>query len=428
MPKLAILGGSPIRNLKERPYPSYPKITDEEIDAVVEVLRAGILSSRRGKKTKEFEDEFAKYIGVNHAIAVSSGTAAIHLALAALGIGTGDEVLVPAYTFTSSATPIIMQNAIPVFVDVDPLTYNVSIEDASRKVTENTKAIIVVHLFGLSADMDKVMKFANEYDLYVIEDCAQAHGAKYKGKRVGSIGDVGTFSFYEGKNMMTGEGGMLTTNDDELAERIRMLRDHCEIRGLLEYMKRPKRKWPLTNMLGFNYRMTELQAAIGLVQLTKLDKNNEKRRELAKILNSRLGKIIGIKPPYVPEYAYHIYHVYCSRYFEEQVGVPRELFVKAVNAEGGLVSEGYTIPLYANPIYREKIAKAKGCPFTCPFYKGLVNYSDGICPVTEELCYKRGLWFGIHSELSKEDIEDCLVAVEKVIENIGELKRNYKFS
>lgn len=428
MPKLAILGGSPVRNVEERPYPSYPKITNEEINAVVEVLRSGVLSSRRGKKTREFEDEFAKYIGVNHAIAVSSGTAAIHLALAALGVGPGDEVLVPAYTFTSSATPVLMQNAIPVFVDVDPLTYNINIEDAEKKVSENTKAIVVVHLFGLSADMDKVIKFASEHDLYVVEDCAQAHGAKYKGKKVGSIGDVGTFSLYESKNMMTGEGGMITTNDDELAERIRMLRDHCEIRGLLEYMKKPERKWPLVNMLGFNYRMTELQAAIGLVQLTKLDKNNEKRRELARVLNSGLKKITGIEPPYVPEYAYHVYHVYCSRYFEEQVGVPRGLFVKAVNAEGGLVSEGYTTPLYVNPLYREKLARSKGCPFTCPFYKGSVNYSDGICPTTEELCYRRGLWFGIHSELSKEDVEDCLAAVEKVVENIDELKKSYKLS
>ena len=428
MPKLAILGGSPVRNVEERPYPSYPKITEEEISAVVEVLRSGVLSSRRGKKTKEFEDEFAKYIGVGHAIAVSSGTAAIHLALAALGVGPGDEVLVPAYTFTSSATAILMQNAIPVFVDVDPLTYNISIEDAERKVTENTKAIIVVHLFGLPADMDKIMKFANEHDLYIVEDCAQAHGAKYKGKFVGSIGHIGTFSFYESKNMMTGEGGMVTTNDDELAERVSMLRDHCEIRGLLEYMKKPDRKWPLVNMLGFNYRMTEVQAAIGLVQLKKLDRNNEKRRELAKILNSGLEKVLGIKPPYVPDYAYHVYHVYCSKYFEEETGIPRKLFVEAVRAEGGLVGEGYTEPLYTSPLYREKLVRSKGCPFTCPFYKGSVDYSNGVCPVAEELCYKRGLWFGIHSELSREDINDCLAAVEKVLSNVEELKKHYKFS
>ena len=428
MPKLAILGGPPVRDLKSKPYPSYPRITDDEINAVIEVLKAGVLSSRGGNKTKEFEEEFARYIGVNHAIAVSSGTAALHIALAALGIGPGDEVLVPAYTFTSSATAILMQNAIPVFVDVDSLTYNLDLGDAERKVSENTKAMIVVHLFGLPADMNKVMKFAEEHDLYVIEDCAQAHGAKYRGKVVGSIGHVGTFSFYESKNMMTGEGGMVTTNDDELAERIRMLRDHCEVRGLVEYMRKPKRKWPLVNMLGFNYRMTELQAAIGLVQLAKLDRNNKKRRELAEVLNHGLKKILGIEPPYVPDYAYHVYHVYCSKYFEEQVGIPRSLFVEAVKAEGALVSEGYLSPLYANPLYREKLARSKGCPFTCPFYKGQVDYSDGICPVTEELCYKRALWFRIHSELSKDDINDYLAAIEKVLDNIDELKESRKSS
>ncbi len=414
-----MLGGEPVRT---KPFPSYPRITDGEVQAVVEVLRSGVLSSRRGTKTREFEEEFAKYVGVSHAVATSSGTTALQLALAAVGVGPGDEVIVPAYTFTSSATAVLMQNAIPVFADVDPLTYNLSAEDLERRVTPRTKAVVVVHLFGLPADMDPIMEMAEEHGLYVIEDCAQAHGARYKGRRVGSIGHLGAFSFYESKNMMTGEGGMVTTDDDELAERVRMLRDHCEIRGLEEYMRRPDRRWPLVNMLGYNYRMTELQAAIGLVQLRKLDAMNERRRRLARLMSEGLRRVAGVSPPHVPEYAYHVYHVYCCRYSEGEVGVPRDLFVEALRAEGVPASPGYTRPLYANPLYRERLARTRGCPFTCPFYEGAVSYEDGTCPVAEELCYGGALWLPIHSEMSEEDAMDVVAAVEKVVEHADELK------
>lgn len=422
MPKLAILGGSPVRDLKRKPYPQYPKITQEEIEAVVQVLKEGHISSLRGSKVKEFEKAFANYIGVKHAIATSSGTTALHVAVAACGIGPGDEVIVPAYTFTSTATAVLMQCAIPIFADIDLETYTIDPEDIKRKITERTKAIIVVHLFGCPAKMDEILEIAQEHNLYVIEDCAQAIGAEYKGKKVGSLGDIACFSFYESKNMMTGEGGMITTNNDELAEIASMLRNHAEIRGLKEYLKK-KPITQVTNMLGYNYRMTELQAAIGLVQLKKLDKMNEKRNKLAKILTEELQEIDFIKTPIVPDYAYHVFHLYCLKYYEEKTGVNRDLFFEALKAEGALVSKGYTEPLYLNPLYQYKLARKHGCPFTCPYYKGKVEYSKGICSNAEELAFKRAIWVGIHSELSEQDIQDIATAFKKVAQNLHELKQ-----
>jgi len=419
--KLALLGGEPIRDLKKNPYPSYPKITEEEIEAVVEVMKSGHLSSLRGEYTRRFEEEFAKYIGVNYAIACSSGSAALHLALAAVGVGPGDEVIVPAYTFTSTATAVLMQCAVPIFADVNPETYTIDVEDLEKKISDKTKAIIVVHLFGHPCEMDEIMRIAEEHGLYIIEDCAQAHGAEYKGRKVGSIGNVGCFSFYESKNMMTGEGGMVVTNDPEIAERARMLCNHGEIRGLLDFLK----KKPISeayNMLGWNYRMTELQAAIGLVQLKKLDRMNEIRRRNAEMLIKVFEKYDCLEAPKVRPYVKHAWHLFCGKYFEEKTGISRELFVKALQTEGVPAYIGYKEPLYANPLYRHKLARGKGCPFTCLFYGKEVKYSDGLCPVTEELCYKRALWLPCHSELRKEDIEDIRKGIEKVVSNINELK------
>ncbi len=422
MPKLALLGGEPVRRLDERPYPKYPSIGNEEIEAVIEVMRSGNLSSLRGHKVKEFEEAFAKYHGVPYAIAVSSGTTALHLALAAIGVGPGDEVIVPAYTFTSTATSVLMQCAIPVFADIDSRTFTIDPEDVERKVTEHTRAIIVVHLFGCPADMDRIKRIAEEYDIAIVEDCAQAHGAMYKGKKVGTIGDAGCFSFYQSKNMMTGEGGMIITRDPDIAERVSMLRNHAEIRGLKDYLKRHSPQEAF-NMLGYNYRMTELQAAIGLVQLRKLDRMNEARRRIASEITKAIREIAGLEEPYVPDYAYHVFHIYAMKYYEEELGVPRDLFIDALRAEGVPASPGYEEPLYANPLYRLRLARKLGCPFTCPYYKGRVTYEDGICPVAEEICYRRGLWLLIHSELSDDDVKDIVEGIRKVVENIDELKR-----
>jgi perosamine synthetase len=265
---LALLGGKPVRT---EPFPDYPVIGAEEKLAVMEVLDSGRLStfsaSRQGflggQKIQAFEAAFAEYHGTAHAIAVNSATSGLHAAVAACEIGPGDEVIVPPYTFTATATAVLHHNAIPVFADIDPVTFCLDAARVEAAVTPRTKAIIPVHLLGHPADMDAIMAVAQRHGLKVIEDCAQAPGARYKGRLVGTMGDCGVFSFQETKNMATGEGGMVITNDDAIAERARMVRNHGEA-----VVAGEARRY-LTSTIGWNYRMTEIEAAIGLVQLGK---------------------------------------------------------------------------------------------------------------------------------------------------------------
>ena len=240
-----------------------PEIGPEEMEAVKEVLESGMVV--QGKVVKEFEEKFAEYIGVKHAIAVSNGTVALDVALKALDIGPGDEVITSAFSFIASGNCVLFQNAKPVFVDIDPKTFNIDPSDIAEKITPKTKAIIPVHIFGQPAKMDAIKEIAKDKKIEVVEDAAQAHGAEYKGQKAGSIGTMGCFSLYATKNMMTGEGGIITSDDPKLADKMRLIRSHGEIKKYTH------------NILGYNYRMTNLNAAIGLVQLKKLDKFNQKR-------------------------------------------------------------------------------------------------------------------------------------------------------
>ena len=422
--KLAILGGEPIR---KKPFPPYPVIGKEEIAAVNDVMKRGHLSSFAastgpeflgGRKVREFEENFAEYHGVDYAIAVNSATAGLHISLAAAGVGPGDEVIVPPYTFTSTATSVLMHNAIPVFVDIDPKTYCLDPAKVWDAITPSTKAIIPVHLLGHPAEMDSIMRIAKEHDLTVMEDCAQSPGAKYKGKLVGTIGDLSVFSFQETKNMMTGEGGMVITNDLLLAERCRMVRNHGE--AVIEGKSRSY----ISNIIGWNYRMTEIEAAIGIEQLKQLNKFNEIRIRNSKFLSKKLSKIKGINIPHEAPNILHVYHVYGMRYNEEEMGISREIFVNALHAEGIPFGTGYPHPLYENPLFKEQIAYGdKGCPFTCKFYKGKVSYESGICPVAEDLCYKRALWlFNIRPPTTLKDMQGVVDAFIKIVENVDPLQ------
>ncbi|HEC89506.1 MAG TPA: DegT/DnrJ/EryC1/StrS family aminotransferase, partial [Thermoplasmatales archaeon] len=235
-----------------------PLLGEEEKKAVVDVLNSGMLAS--GPKVEEFEKRFAEFVGVKYAVATTSGTTALHLALLSLSVGTGDEVIIPSFSFIATANSVLFCNAKPVFCDVNPKTFNIDVEKIESLITDKTKAIMPVHLYGQPADMKPILEIAEKHDLYVIGDAAQAHGAEYDGRRVGSFGDVECFSFYPTKNMTTGEGGMITTNIEEIAERARSIRNHG----------REKTKWGYEhNRLGYNYRMTDIAAAIGLEQLKK---------------------------------------------------------------------------------------------------------------------------------------------------------------
>jgi perosamine synthetase len=306
-----------------------PLMGEEEKQAVLEVLDSGMLA--QGPKVKAFEEAFAQYCGVAHAVATSSGTTALHLALLAHGIGEGDEVITSPFTFISSANAILFTGAKPVFVDIDPVTFNVNPDLLEAAVTPKTKAIMPVHLFGLPADMEPIMALAEKHDLVVVEDACQAHGAEYDGKRTGSFG-TGCFSFYPTKNMTTGEGGMITTDDEEIAETCRVIRQH----GM--------RRRYYHDELGYNFRMTDVHAAIGLAQMQKLERFNEARIANAGFLSEHLT---GITTPTVPEGCRHVFHQYTIRVPDGRRDVVREEL-----AERGIgTGVYYPVPLHKQRVY-----------------------------------------------------------------------------
>jgi dTDP-4-amino-4,6-dideoxygalactose transaminase len=276
-----------------------PLIGEEEKKAVEEVLSSGMIAC--GPKVDQFEKKYAEYIGTKHAISTTSGTTALHLAMLSLGLGPGDEVIVPAFTFIASANVVLFCNAKPVFCDIDENTFNIDAEKIKRLISSKTKAIMPVHLYGQPADMNPIMELAEKHNLRVIGDACQAHGAKYDNKMIGTFPDMECFSFYPTKNMTTGEGGMITTNDDKLADLLLSIRNHG----------REKTKWGYEHgRIGYNYRTTDIAAAIGLEQLKKLEDFNKKRKENAKILNGKLKNIKGIETPYKIKNAEHVYHQY----------------------------------------------------------------------------------------------------------------------
>lgn len=421
-PKLAINGGKPIR---DKPFDMSPIVGKEEIGAVIDVIKNKKFSTFHsnflgGEKVREFENNFAKYNKCSHVISVNSGTAALHVALAALGIGPGDEVIVPAYTFTATASSVLMNNSIPVFADVNLNTFNIDSQDIERKITDKTKAIIPVHLLGNPADMKEIMEIAEKHNLKVIEDSAQAIGSKYKGKYTGTIGDCGTFSFQETKNMMTGEGGMILTKDSKIAEKCQLIRNHGEASVVLKNKPRSY----ITNILGWNYRMTELEAAIGVEQLKKLNNLNDVRVKNSKFLSKHLSELKGIMPQKIDSRNTFITHIHGMVFDKGEVGTDRKKFVDAIIAEGIPLSLGYPHPLYKNPLFINKIVYgSQGCPFNCKFYEKKIDYKKVSCPNTELLCNEKAIWITqIKAPSTLKDMEDIVSAFKKVYYNINELK------
>lgn len=376
-----------------------PCVGEEEIREVGKVLRSGMYIS--GERVKAFEKEFAKYIGTNYAVAVNSGTAALHLALAALGIGTGDEVIVPALTFFATATAVIHNNGIPIFADIDPDTYCMDPKSVESLILErtNVKAIIPVHLYGHPAEMDELWKLIVEYDLNIIEDCAQAHGAEYKGRKVGSISNAGCWSFFATKNMTTGEGGMITTNDPILARKARTMRSH----GLVNRNDHV--------MLGYNYRMTEMGGAIGSIQLSKLDKLNWLRIRNSMYLRRKLRNVKWLRIPPIKPYVKHVFF-WCPIQVREDVIGMSTLDVRALLAEKGIgTRHRYNEPLYKQPMLRGH-AYPNACPFECSIADSR-NYNRVYLPNVEEIAGKM-LGLPNHPKLTKKD----LIQIAKVIRQL----------
>jgi perosamine synthetase len=325
-----------------------PFIVDEEVEAVVKVLRSGFLV--QGEEVRRFEEEFAEYIGVDHAVAVANGTAALDLILKAYGISEGDEVITTPFSFIATANAILYQGARPVFADIEPTTYNLNPERVLELISPRTKAIIAVHLYGHPADMKALHEIAEDHGLVLIEDAAQAHGALYMGKKVGSLGDAAAFSFYATKNMTTGEGGMVTTNDKKIADKIRLLRDHGQADKYLHVE------------LGYNLRMTNIAAALGRVQLRRLEELNRRRRENAEIMTNILKNVEGVTPPQEMPWAKHVYNQYVIRVTSEYP-LSRDELREALWQHGIGTAVHYPRAIPDQPLYKKL---GIDCPNGCP--------------------------------------------------------------
>jgi perosamine synthetase len=418
-PKLAINGGNKIR---EKSWADNITTGEEEKIALSRVIDSGYMSLFEGSHTPDapfsfyggpevqaLENEWNEYYGSKYSVSVNSATSGLYMAIGALGIGYGDEVIVSPYTMSACAMAPMIYGAIPVFADVDDMG---SLDPKSIRalVSSRTKAILVVHQFGIPADMDEIMSIAKKHNIKVIEDCAQAHGAKYRGRYVGTIGNIGVFSLNVNKTIQSGEGGVCVTNDKDLHFRLALIRNHGEaVVGAAEYDN-------ITNIAGFNYRMTELQAAVCRVQFNKLDGLNAERLKLVKQLNNGLREFDFLV---VPEEKYDCestYYVYPLKFLSEIAGIKREQFVKAVNAEGINFFQGYVKPLYTQPVYQKKILFKNGYPFSAIENKSCrMEYNIGICPNAEKLYFDQMIINEhVRAPQSASDINDILLSLKKI--------------
>jgi dTDP-4-amino-4,6-dideoxygalactose transaminase len=404
--KLAILGGNPVR---EKPFPSWPIFREKEVSAVADVVRSGKWGTR-GPRAEEFEKKFAEYCQTKYCVSLTSGTTALYLALWVAGVEPGDEVIVPPYTFIATANAAAMLGAVPVFADIDLKTFCLDPFSAEALITPRTKAIIPVHLGGEPANMDAFQEIRDKYGVAIIEDCAHAHGSEWRGKRVGSLGDIGAFSFQESKNLPAGEGGAITTDNEELYEYAFSV--HHVGR------KRVGGEWYEHYILGANMRMTEFQAAILLSMMDKMEEEFVRREENALYLDSLLKEIEGIIPQ---ERDWRVnrraYHLYVFRYQKESFGgVERNAFIRALNAEGIPCTAGYSL-LCDAPVYTQGNFG--------PFSKLLRDEKFVREPLTNaRTLEKESVWL-FHTLLlgDKSDVEDIAEAIRKIKENVDELRK-----
>ncbi|MBN1645262.1 DegT/DnrJ/EryC1/StrS family aminotransferase [Candidatus Woesearchaeota archaeon] len=368
---------------------SKPFFDKEETEEIKKVLETGWVAGQ-GPKNKELEEEFAKYIGVKHAICISNCTAALHLALLALGIGRGDEVIVPDFTFPATAHAVLYVNAKPVFIDIDPTTFNINTKLIEKKITKNTKAIIPVHMFGLCADMDSIIKIAKKHSLFVIEDAACAVGNKYKRRFAGSMGDVGCFSFHARKNITSGEGGIITTNNQEIADTIRSL--SCF--GMTSAFSREKDfHIPTFTKLGYNYKLSDIAAAITLIQLKRSEKFIEKRRQLAEYYNEKLKDIKQVQCPVAEEYNRHVYQAYTILLDKN---INRNDLITRLK-EKGIQTQIGTYALHMQPVY-SNVAECNEQDF----------------PVTK-IVFEQSLALPMYNELTFEEIDYIVSELKEIL-------------
>ena len=392
MSKLAINGGTPVRTAT---WPQWPQWDERERDHLLAVLESGEWGGFNAK-VHEFETAFARRHEAKHCIATTNGTTSLELALRVLDIGRGDEVIVPPYTFIATANAVRLTGATPVFVDIEPDTYNLDVEKMEKAISKRTKAVIPVHFAGLPVDMDELLPLAQQHNLAIVEDAAHAHGSTWQGQPMGTFGDIGSFSLQQSKNLTAGEGGMVITNDDELA---------VKIWSFVNQGRAPEGAWYEHMMLGSNLRMTGWQAAILLGQMERFDDQLQRRQANARQLSTILEEIEGPAPMrWDPRADNHAHHLYMMRYNAKQFqGLPRSTFVEALQAEGVPCSTGYAQPLYKQPPLDKRYSRITPCP------------------VAERAC-QEAIWLSQSMLLAEPGgMEEIGRAILKIRENVSEL-------
>lgn len=391
MEDLAIKGGKPVRN-KFLPY-SHQWIDEEDIKSIVEVLRSDWIT--QGPKIKEFEEAVAKFVGARYAVALSSGTAALHAACFVAGVASRDEVITTPITFAASSNCILYLGGKPVFADIKEDTYNIDPEEIKKKITNKTKAIIPVDFAGQPADLDEIYEIAKEHNLVVIEDASHALGAEYKGKKVGGLSDLTVFSFHPVKHITTGEGGMLVTNNKGFYERLLMFRTHGITKNKVKLIKNEGPWYYEMQELGYNYRITDFQCALGLSQLKKIAKFIKRRREIVKRYNEAFKNIEEIIIPYEKPEIKSAWHIYVIRLKLDKLKATRKEIFEALRRENIGVHVHY-IPVYYHPYYQK------------------LGYQKGLCPKAEKY-YEEAITLPIFPNMSDKDVEDVINAARKVI-------------
>lgn len=415
---LAIAGGTPVLTRDE--YQNWPIITEDDRRLVNAVLDSGIVAGATGPQAVALEREWAAYVGTRYCLTTGSGTAALHMALAAVDIGPGDEVLVPSYTFLATASCVLHQMAIPVFVDIDPHTYTMDPSKIEAAITPRTKGIIPVHIQGCPADMDPILEIAARHNLYVIEDACQAHGAQYKGRMCGSLGVAGAFSLNNLKNLCGGEGGLFVTNDEDILKKgdlVRYFGDECD--------ERTCRQKYNASILGYMYRNQELPAALARGQLLHLDEHNDTRIRNAEYLSRELAKIPGVIPPVCPPDCKHVYWFYPVRFDPQQAGIdaaPKRFRIaieKALSKEGVLVGQWQTMPVLAQDVFQSMIGIGKRYPWAINEAQGIrYRYDVSEYPVAQMLCETYTNVHSIHPPNGLELNAKIVAAFHKVFDHL----------
>jgi len=368
-------------------------IDEDDIQAVIETLQSNFLT--QGPKIKEFEDKLALRVGARYAVAISNGTAALHAACFAAGIGVGDEVITSPITFAASANCALYVGAKPVFADIDPKTYNIDPTEIRKKITNKTKAIIPVHYTGQPCNIDEIIRIAKEFNLIIIEDGAHALGADFNGRKIGSIGDMTTFSFHPVKHITTGEGGAITTDNKKLYERLLLFRSHGITRDLDKLIKNEGPWYYEQQELGYNYRITDIQATLGISQLNKLDDFVNRRREIAKRYNEAFVKLDGVFTPYQLKCTNNSWHLYVLQFELEKLKINRKQVFEELRSQNIGVNVHY-IPVYYHPFYQK------------------LGYEKGLCPNAERI-YERIISLPIYPKMCDEDVDYVIKTITKII-------------